>query len=86
MSINGDLVAAFQARFKVDDLKAREIILMVLEEAKDPNFAQKYAEEQLEGHDHPSTSTRAVGGNRDQALNDKMLDYWDVLDFIKRTV
>ena len=43
MSIRGDMVAGTAGHLKLDKDLVRKVIAQALEEARDPNFANKYA-------------------------------------------
>lgn len=74
MSIKGEITQALCRRVDgVGPARAKEIVEALVEKAKDPNWAQRYAMEQIpDGEEHT-----------EQKLNDHMLQYWYVLDFIK---
>ena len=88
MSVKGDMVAYVVARIPPQTPIIRETLIpmilnLALEAADDPNFAQAYANENYEG---PYEETKSVGGSRESALNDLMLDYWQVVRFLKSKI
>ena len=82
MSISGDMVAGTAHHLKLDPVEVKKIIAQALEEVRNPNFAHRYANQYLEEFGHPSHAAKSVGGSDTSAYNDKMLDYWDVIQFL----
>jgi len=85
MSVKGDMVAYVRSRIPPETPINRQslipmILNLALEAADDPNFAQKYAEEYYDG---PIDTTKAIGGNNSAVLEDLMLDYRQVIRFLK---
>jgi hypothetical protein len=82
MSIRGDMVAGTAGHLKLGQDLVKKVIAQALEEARDPNFAHRYAAQHLEEFGHPSYATQKVGGSDMSTRNDKMLDYWNVIQFL----
>lgn len=70
MSIKGDLAAALVSQYQFSWPYAKELVGAVLDAADDPNFAMRYAKEASDPE-----------ANKDE--NDLMLNYWDVVKFLK---
>jgi hypothetical protein len=83
MSISGDMVASIVSTTNLDHTTARLILMKALETANDPNFASRYAQEQIQDEGLVSDSTGCVGGSLDGLINNKMLEYWGVIKFLQ---
>ena len=83
MSISGDMVASLVRNFDLEHDKARKIAAHFLETARDANFAHRYGVEWVEENCQASVAGRSVGGNDEDAYNDAMLRYWDVIQFLQ---
>jgi hypothetical protein len=83
MSISGDMVASIVSTTNLDHSTARLILMKALETANDPNFVSRYAQEQIQDEGLVSDATSCVGGSMEGLINDKMLEYWDVIKFLQ---
>jgi len=71
MGVRGDLAAALTSK-GYDLAAARDLLTFIFNTADDPDFAYKFADE----YEERGTTQH----------NDKMLDYWDVIKFVKNTI